>query len=87
MRVMKGIIERHFEYWWGTDMKGLSGVLSIGYAYPDLVMAEAYNAPGSPFWALKAFILLALDDAHQFWSAEAEEFPELTKRSGWTFQK
>ena len=26
-------------------------------------MAERYNAPGSPYWGMKSFLLLALPDA------------------------
>lgn len=77
MATMKGIIDRHLSYWWGTHMQELSGILSIGYEYPNLIMAENYNAPGSPLWALKAFILLALDENHPYWSLEATPFPSL----------
>lgn len=80
MSTMKGIIDRHLEYWWSTNMRELSGILSIGYAYPNLIMAEAYNSPGSPMWALKTFLLLALDDNHPYWSAEAGPFPVLEEK-------
>jgi hypothetical protein len=73
--VMKGIIDRNLEMWWHSHMQDFSGILTIGYQYPNLVMAEAYNAPGSPLWALKSFLLLALDDDHPFWSAPAAAFP------------
>jgi hypothetical protein len=53
------------------------GVLTIGYHYPNLNMAENYNAPGSPYWALKPFILLALPDDHPFWAAPALPMPQL----------
>ena len=29
-------------------------------------MAENYNAAGSPYWAFKAFLLLAVDRQHSF---------------------
>lgn len=77
LATMKGIIDRHLEYWWGTHMTDLAGILSIGYAYPNLIMAESYNAPGSPMWALKTFILLALDDSNPYWSVEPNAFPVL----------
>lgn len=35
-------------------------MLTIGYTYPQTYMAEQYNAPGSPYWGLKVFLLLAL---------------------------
>lgn len=43
-------------------------MLSIGWVYDDLLMSESYNGPGSPYWALKTFLPLALPDDHPFWS-------------------
>ena len=43
-----------------------NGILNVGYAYPNLNMAENYNAAGSPYWAFKAFLLLAVDRQHSF---------------------
>ena len=37
-------------------------------------MAEGYNAPGSPYWAMKAFAVLALPEDHAFWQAEEKAF-------------
>ncbi len=39
-------------------------------------MAEQYNAPGSPYWALKFFLPLALPESHPFWQAEELPLPE-----------
>ena len=36
------------------------GLLSVGYDYQNMVFAEGYNGPGSPYWAFKTFILLAV---------------------------
>ncbi len=74
---MKGIITRHLEWWMSQPIFDNAGVLTIGYAYPNLNMAEHYNAPGSPYWALKAFLLLALDKNHDFFKAVAEPLPEM----------
>lgn len=71
MGVMKGIIARHLEWWMSKPIFDNGGVLSIGYAYPNLNMAEEYNAPGSPYWSLKSFLILALDDEHEFFKAES----------------
>ena len=38
-------------------------------------MAEGYNAAGSPYWALKAFLPLALAQAHPFWQADEAPLP------------
>ena len=55
------------------------GILTIGYCYPQMYMAERYNAPGSPYWGMKSFLLLALPDDHPFWSAEAAPMPALER--------
>lgn len=77
LSVMKGIIDRNLDMWWHSHMQDFSGILTIGYYYPNLIMAESYNAPGSPLWALKAFLLLALDDNHPYWKAAAAPYPSV----------
>ncbi|MCD7733614.1 MAG: DUF2264 domain-containing protein [Clostridiales bacterium] len=78
--VMKGIIARHLTWWLNQPLYDNAGVLTIGYAYPNLQMSESYNAPGSPYWALKAFAFLALPDEHPFWSVEAAPMPPLERQ-------
>lgn len=73
--VMKGIIVRNLNWWLARPIFDRDGVLTIGYGYPQQYMAEQYNAPGSPYWGLKVFLLLALPDDHPFWSAEAPRCP------------
>lgn len=75
--IMKGMIQRHMEYWLRQPIFDNAGVLTVGYTYPNLLMSEAYNAPGSSYWALKTFVFLALPDDHPFWQAGCEELPEL----------
>jgi hypothetical protein len=65
--VMKGLYLRHLRRWMRKPILSDSGLLTIGYDYPNLIMAEGYNAPGSPYWAFKAFLPLALPDGHPFW--------------------
>ena len=71
--VMKGIIVRNLNWWLARPIFDRDGVLTIGYGYPSLLMAEGYNAPGSPYWAMKAFACLALPEEHPFWQAEEQE--------------
>ncbi len=78
--VVKGIIERNLNYWLNMPVFDNGGVLTIGVAYPDMLMSENYNAPGSPYWALKSFAFLALPDSHPFWHVEAQELPLLDDR-------
>lgn len=75
--VIKGILSRHLEWWSTQQITDRDGVLTVGYAYPNLIMAERYNAPGSPYWGMKTMLCLALPDDHPFWSANNEPLPEL----------
>ncbi len=75
--VMKGIISRNLEAWMEKPVFDNAGVLTIGYGYQNTMMAEHYNAPGSPYWAMKTMLVLALPDDHPFWSAECEPLPKL----------
>ncbi|WP_379894194.1 DUF2264 domain-containing protein [Marinicrinis lubricantis] len=79
--VMKGLVMRHLRWWLERDIFSPEGLLTIGYAYANLNMAESYNAPGSPYWALKSFLVLALPDEHPFWQAEEKPLPKLQSRS------
>lgn len=67
---VKMLLSKHLSSWMNHDIFTFDGRLSIGYHYGNLVMAEGYNAPGSPYWALKTFLLLAAKENHPFWSAE-----------------
>ena len=80
--VMKGIIVRNLAWWLARPIFDRDGVLTIGYGYPQMYMAEQYNAPGSPYWGLKVFLLLALPDDHPFWACEAAPLPEELTRPG-----
>lgn len=77
MGIMKGIICRNLRWWLQKPIFDNGGVLSIGYAYPNLNMSEEYNAPGSPYWALKAFLILALEDEHEFFKVKELPLPPL----------
>ena len=75
--VVKGILSRHLEWWDSQNIYDRDGVLTIGYAYPNLIMAERYNAPGSPYWGMKSLLCLALPDDHEFWRVKAAPLPKL----------
>jgi len=68
---VKFLALENLRHWFKQDVFSPSGELTIGYHYRNLVMAEGYNAYGSPYWALKAFIFLALDESHPFWTTDA----------------
>ncbi len=67
---IKGLLLKNMRKWFARPIFSDDGILTIGYAYPNLMMAEGYNAPGSPYWAMKAFAPLALPENHPFWKVE-----------------
>lgn len=78
--VVKGIVLRHLRWWMKQPIFTHDGVLTIGYGYSNMNMAESYNAPGSPYWSFKSFLVLALDESHPFWQAEEEPLPDLAEK-------
>ena len=54
------------------------GVLSLGWhdAWPRL--AQAYSGPGSPYWAAKGLLGLALPADHPVWTSPAQPLPVQT---------
>ncbi|NSL20003.1 DUF2264 domain-containing protein [Agrobacterium tumefaciens] len=76
---IKGLYLKHLRWWAGKPIADRDGVLSIGYAYPQLTMSESYNSAGSPYWAFKAFLPLALPESHPFWQAE-EKLPDTSTK-------
>lgn len=77
--VIKGIVMKNLRYWFNENIFSADGLLNIGYAYQNLNMAEGYNAPGSPYWALKTFLALAVPEDHPFWTAEEQDLPFVEK--------
>jgi hypothetical protein len=75
--ITKGLVLQGLRRWFSLPILDSGGVLSVGYAYPNLIMADAYNSPGSPYWGLKAYLVLALEADHPFWKAEEEPLPEM----------
>lgn len=67
---LKGLLLQNLRYWLRQPIFDRDGVLTIGYGYPNLIMSEGYNGPGSAYWAMKVFAVLALPEEHPFWQAE-----------------
>lgn len=78
--IVKGIILRHLRWWQQQPITDRDGVLTLGFAYPNLAMCEDYNSPGSPYWALKTYLILALPETHPFWQAEEQPLPALAEK-------
>lgn len=76
---IKGYYLRQLRWWAARPIADRDGVLSIGYGYPNLLMSESYNSAGSPYWAMKAFLPLALPESHPFWAAEEMAAPDFVE--------
>ena len=76
--VVKGLLLRHLRFWFKQPIFDHQGLLTIGYHYSNLIMAEDYNAPGSTYWAAKVFLVVALGEEHPFWQAEEKPLPEMS---------
>ncbi|MEY8353233.1 DUF2264 domain-containing protein [Lachnospiraceae bacterium 54-53] len=72
--VIRNITVSHMTEWFKKPILDHGGIMTVGYAYPNLIMSEHYNGGGSPYWALKAFLVLALPEDHEFWTAEKKEY-------------
>ena len=72
--MMKHLLLSNMRKWFAKPIFTRDGVLTIGYNYPSLLMAEGYNAFGSPYWAMKSFAALALPENHPFWQAQEERY-------------
>lgn len=78
--IVKGIILRHLRWWQQQPITDRDGILTLGFAYPNLAMCEDYNSPGSPYWALKTYLILALPETHPFWLAEEQLLPAMAEK-------
>jgi hypothetical protein len=67
---IKSLCLQHLRWWKDKPIANRDGVLSIGFGYPNLLMSESYNSAGSPYWAFKAFLPLAIGEDHPFWTAK-----------------
>lgn len=72
--MMKHLLLSNMRKWFQKPIFTRDGVLTIGYGYPSLLMAEGYNAFGSPYWAMKSFAALVLPEDHPFWTSEEERY-------------
>ncbi|MCK0117777.1 DUF2264 domain-containing protein [Isoptericola sp. S6320L] len=54
------------------------GLLTLGWHHAWPRIAQAYSGPGSPYWASKGMLGLALPADHPVWTAPAEPLPVQT---------
>lgn len=89
---IKGLYLRNLRWWADKPIWDNAGLMTVGFAYPNLMMSEGYNGPGSPYWAMKAFLPLALPADHPFWQAEeaapaAPDVPVALPQAGMVVQR
>ncbi len=70
-RAASGIVQ-HFDQHGAPDERGL---LTLGWhdAWPRL--AQSYSGPGSPYWASKGMLGIALPSDHPVWTSPEEPLP------------
>ncbi|MFV0263258.1 MAG: DUF2264 domain-containing protein [Kluyvera sp.] len=73
--VVKGLILRNLNWWREHAPVDSRGIMNIGYAYDNPIVAEDYNAPGSSYWACKTFLILTQGEQSEFWRSEAKPLP------------
>jgi hypothetical protein len=73
--VIKGLHLRNIRYHSRLPIFSDAGILTIGYAFPNMFFTENYNSPGSTYWACKGFLPLAIPADHPFWTSEEEPYP------------
>ncbi|MFC6018326.1 DUF2264 domain-containing protein [Plantactinospora solaniradicis] len=65
-------VVRHFVTRGAPDDRGL---LTLGWHGPWPRLAQAYSGPGSPYWASKGLLGVALPADHPVWAAPEEPLP------------
>lgn len=65
-------IVRHFA---DHDVPGEDGLLTLGWHHPWRPLAQRYSGTGSPYWASKGLLGLALPASHEVWTAAPEPLP------------
>jgi hypothetical protein len=68
-------IVSHFVERGAPDERGL---LTLGWHTPWLKLAQSYSGPGSPYWASKGMLGLALPADHPVWTDAPEPLPVQT---------
>jgi hypothetical protein len=65
-------VARHFTDAGAPDERGL---LTLGWHHAWPQLAQSYSGPGSPYWASKGLLGLALPADHPVWTATEEPLP------------
>ena len=72
LRYAASAVVGHFA---AAGVPGAGDVLTLGWHHEWRALAQAYSGPGSPYWAVKGLLGVALPAGHPVWSAAAEPLP------------
>jgi hypothetical protein len=70
-RAAAGIVKHFVEHGAPDD----DGLLTLGWFHPWRRMAQRYSGPGSPYWASKGLLGLALPASHPVWTSVEQPLP------------
>jgi len=70
-RAASGVV-RHFTQ---HGVPNDAGVLDLGWFHQWVPLRQRYSGPGSPYWAVKGMLGLALPATHPVWTATEEPLP------------
>ena len=87
LRRAANAVVAHFD---DHDVPGEDGVLTIGWHHEWRQLAQSYSGPGSPYWAVKGLLGVALPADHPVWSAPSVPLPvetadelRVVRSAGW----
>jgi hypothetical protein len=66
---------RIVRYFADHEVPGPDGLLTLGWHQPWRPIAQRYSGTGSPYWASKGLLGLALPASHEVWTAAPEPLP------------
>ncbi|NED94890.1 DUF2264 domain-containing protein [Phytoactinopolyspora alkaliphila] len=78
-RAASGVVA-HFAERGSPDERGL---LTLGWHHEWRRLAQSYSGPGSPYWAAKGMLGLALPADHPVWTASEERLPAESDDEVW----
>lgn len=72
LRRAANAVVAHFDH---AGVPTADGVLTMGWHHEWRELAQSYSGPGSPYWAVKGLLGIALPADHPVWAAETEPLP------------
>ncbi len=73
--VLRSAASRVVGHFVDTNLAAHPGVLDVGWKRPWPRLAQFYTGPGSPYWAVKGLLGVAIPGDHPVWTEPAEDLP------------